>query len=127
MHGHSNLGFLFMEAAGSCLLLYWIFQKASAGNASKRGNAFLAQVQLAYSGRLDAVFGEAANGSADAAALGGSALLMVGLFGFGILKGTPDAALAKAFAQSSGSGGDSGSCGGGGGGGCGGCGGGGGD
>jgi len=126
MRGHSNLGFLFLEAAAACVVVYWIFRKATAGNASKRGKAFLAQVQLAYSDHLGALFGAAADGAAGRAAIGGSALLMVGLFGFGILKGTPDAALAKMFAQSSGSGGDGGGCGGGGGGGgCGGCGGGG--
>jgi uncharacterized protein (TIGR04222 family) len=126
MHGRSNLGFLIMEATGSFFLLFWIVQKSIAGNASKRGKAFLAQIQLAYSGHAGAVFGAAADHAAGRAAIGGSALLMVGLFGFNILKGTPDAALARAFAQSSGSGGDSGGgCGGGGGGGgCGGCGGG---
>lgn len=117
MHGHSNVGFLFGEAAASCVALAWILQKTTGGVANKRGKAFLAQIQLAYSGGVNAVLG---------GATGGSALVMVGLFGFAILKGTPDAALAKAFAQSSGSGGDGGGgCGGGdGGGGCGGCGGG---
>jgi uncharacterized protein (TIGR04222 family) len=125
MHGHSNLGFLFLEAMGACVVLFWIFRKATAGNASKRGKAFLAQLQLAYSDHVGAVFGAAVESSAGRAAVGGAALFIVGLFGFSILKGTPDAALAQAFAQSSGSGGDGGGCGGGGGGGgCGGCGGG---
>jgi uncharacterized protein (TIGR04222 family) len=124
MHGRSNIGFLFMEAVASCVLLYWIFDKTTSGGASKRGKAFLSQVQLAYSGRVGAAFG----GEAGRAAMGGSALFMVGLFGFGILKDTPDAALAQQFARASQSGSDGGGgCGGGdgGGGGCGGCGGGG--
>jgi uncharacterized protein (TIGR04222 family) len=128
LHGHSNLGFLFVAAAGACVALIFIYRKMVAANASTRGKAYLAQIRLAYSGHLGAVFGAAPGGSAGRVAIGGSALLMVGLFGFSILKGTPDAALAQAFAQSSGSGGDGGGgCGGGGGGGCGGCGGGGGD
>ena len=56
------------------------------------------------------------------------ALLLVALYGFDALKGTPDAAFAKAFARSDGGGGcgsGGGGDGGGGGGGCGGCGGGG--
>jgi uncharacterized protein (TIGR04222 family) len=132
MHGRSNVGFLCIEAAVAFIAMIWIFQWAKRGNASKRGKAFLAQVQRAYSGHLGAVSGAATESAPAGAVIGGSALLMVGLFGFGILKGTPDAALAQAFAQSSGSGdGGGGSCGGGGdgggGGGCGGCGGGGGD
>jgi uncharacterized protein (TIGR04222 family) len=124
MHGRANLGFLFLEAAAACVILVWVFRRATAGNASKRGKAYLEQVQMAYSGHLGALSG--APGGRGAAAIDGAALLMVGLFGFAILKDTPDAALAKAFAQSSGSGGDGGGCGGGGGGGgCGGCGGGG--
>jgi uncharacterized protein (TIGR04222 family) len=127
MHGHSNLGFLFLETAAACVILFWVFQRATAGNSSKRGKAYLAQVQTAYSGHLGALSSAEAGGGGSAA-IDGAALLMVGLFGFAILKDTPDAALAQAFAQSSGSGGDGGGCGGGGGGGgCGGCGGGGGD
>jgi uncharacterized protein (TIGR04222 family) len=128
MHGRSNLGFLIIETAASCFVLYWLVQRTASGNASKRGKALLSQIQLAYSGHAAAAFGGAADRNAGAA-LGASALFMVGLFGFGILKGTPDAALAQQFAASrSGDGG--GGCGsgggcGGGGGGCGGCGGGG--
>jgi len=122
-HGRSNIGFLVAEAAAACILLVWIFQRTARRVASKRGKAFLAQAQLAYAGQASALLGRAGDGGAAAA----SALLLVGLFGFDILKGAPDAAFARAFAQSSGSGGDGGGgCGGGdGGGGCGGCGGGG--
>ena len=131
MHGRSNVGFLCIEAAVAFIAMIWISRWTSAGNSSKRGKAFLAQVQQAYSGHLGAVSGAATESAPAGAVIGGSALLMVGLFGFGILKDTPDAAFAKTFAQSSGSGDGGGSCGGGdgggGGGGCGGRGGGGGD
>jgi uncharacterized protein (TIGR04222 family) len=126
LHGRSNLGFLIIEAVASCLVLLWLIQKTTSGNASKRGKAFLSQIQLAYSGHVAAAFGGAANRSAGAA-LGASALFLVGLFGFSILKGTPDAALAQQFAASQSGGDGGGGCGGGdggGGGGCGGCGGG---
>jgi uncharacterized protein (TIGR04222 family) len=130
LHGRSNLAFLFMEAAAACFLVYWLVRKTSSGNASKRGKAWLTQIQLAYSRHVASAFGGgAANRDAAATALGASALFMVGLFGFSILKGTPDAALAQQFAASQSGGGDGGGgCGGGdggGGGGCGGCGGGG--
>ena len=122
VHGHSNLGFLFGEAAVAVIALFFIYHKTAADFASKRGKAFLAQLRLAYSGRrTSAVFGTSTS------AAGGTALLMVGLFGFDILKGTQDAAFAQTFQQSSssggGCGGSGGGCGGGGGGGCGGCGG----
>ena len=128
MHGRSNIGFLCIEATVAFVVMIWMLQRVNASHASKRGKDYLAKVQLAYSGHLGAVRGAATRSIPGGAAIGGSALLMVGLFGFAILKDTPDAALAKAFAQSSGAGGDGGgSCGGGdgGGGGCGGCGGGG--
>jgi uncharacterized protein (TIGR04222 family) len=128
MHGRSNLGFLIIETVASCFVLYGLIQRTASGNASKRGKALLSQIQLAYSGHAAAAFGGGAADRNSGAALGASALFMVGLFGFGILKGTPDAALAQQFAASrSGDGGggcgSSGGCGGGGGG-CGGCGGG---
>ena len=131
MHGRSNVGFLFMEAAVACVAMIWMFQRPQRQpcQQTRQGLSRAGSVRL-FRPSSRAVRGEATRGAPASAAFGGSALLMVGLFGFAILKGTPDAALAKAFAQSSGSGGDGGgSCGGGGGGGggCGGCGGGGGD
>ena len=129
LHGRSNLGFLFMETAAACFILYWLVRKTTSGNASKRGKAWLSQIQLAYAGHVASAFGGGAvDRSAGGAALGASALFLVGLFGFGILKGTPDAALAQQFAASQSGGDGGGGCGGGdggGGGGCGGCGGGG--
>jgi uncharacterized protein (TIGR04222 family) len=126
MHGRSNLGFLVVETVAACFVLIWLIRKSTSGNASKRGKALLSQIQLAYSDHAAAAFGGGAADRNAGAALGASALFMVGLFGFDILKGTPDAALAQQFAASrSGDGG--GGCGGGdggGGGGCGGCGGG---
>ena len=119
--GRSNVGFLCVETVAAGAVLYWIFLKNAAGPASARGKAFVKQVQRVYSGNLAAAFG----GEGAGAAAGGAALLMVGLFGFSILKGTPDAALARQFSASQGGADGGGGCGGGGGGGgCGGCGGG---
>ena len=126
-HGRSNFGFLFVEAVASGFLLLWLRQRTVSNNASKRGKAFLSQMRLAYAGHAVSTVRGESNRGADAA-LSGSALAMVGLFGFSILNGTPDAALAQEFSrssQSSGGCGSGGGCGGGGGGGCGGCGGGG--
>ncbi len=91
---------------------------------SARGKAYLARLRLAYGGL----------GAGARSAVGNdrhldyAAILMVGVFGLGILKGTPDAAFAQLFANagfssSCGGGFGSGDCGGGSG--CGGCGGGG--
>jgi uncharacterized protein (TIGR04222 family) len=122
-HGHSNLGFLIVETIAACFILGWVLQKTAGGNASKLGREYLTQVQLAYSGHVATAFG-APTSRVGGAAMGNAALLLVGLFGFCILKGTPDAALAQQFAASQSGGGDGGGgCGGGGGGGgCGGCG-----
>jgi uncharacterized protein (TIGR04222 family) len=124
-HHRSNVGLLCVEAGGACLILLVLFNKTTSATASKRGKAFLAQAQLAFAPAASSAF----NTRTGAAAVGtGSALFMVGLFGFSILSGTSDAALAQEFARASQSGGDGGGgCGGGdggGGGGCGGCGGG---
>jgi uncharacterized protein (TIGR04222 family) len=130
-HGRSNVGFLVVEAALVCFALLWGLGRVNQNRASRRGKAYLAQIQLAYSDRLRAVKAANPESVPGQSVLGGSALLMIGLFGLAALQDTAEAPFAKAFAQSSGSGGDGGgSCGGGdggGGGGCGGCGGGGGD
>jgi uncharacterized protein (TIGR04222 family) len=122
----SNVGLLCVEGAGACMILLVLFNKTTAATASKRGKAFLAQTQLAFAPAASSAFNTRAG---NASAGTGSALFMVGLFGFSILSGTPDAALAQQFSRATQSGGDGGGCGsgggdGGGGGGCGGCGGG---
>ena len=128
-HGRSNVGFLVMEAALVCFVLLWGLGRVNLNRTSRRGKAYLAQIQLAYSGHLRTVKAANPESVPGQSVLGGSALLMIGLFGVAALQDTAEAPFAKAFAQSSGSGGDGGgSCGGGdggGGGGCGGCGGGG--
>jgi uncharacterized protein (TIGR04222 family) len=123
-HHRSNVGLLCVEAGGACMILLFLFTKTTSATASKRGKAFLAQTQLAYAPAASSAFNTR---TAALSAGTGSALFMVGLFGFSILNGTSDAALAQEFARASQSGGDGGGgCGGGdgGGGGCGGCGGG---
>jgi uncharacterized protein (TIGR04222 family) len=123
-HGRSNVGLLIAEAFIAGLLIVVVVRKADRDGASKRGRAYLAQIRLAYSGKTVAALSQGVGQAAGGAA----ALLMVGLFGYAALKGTPDEALAREFARARASGGDSGGgCGGGdggGGGGCGGCGGG---
>ena len=126
-HGRSNVGFLIAEAMLVCFALLWAFSRLKANRASWRGRAYLAQVQLAYSGHLRAVKAANPESVPGQSVLGGSALLMIGLFGLAALKDTAEAPFAKAFSQSSDSGGSCGGGDGGGGGGCGGCGGGGGD
>jgi len=118
-HGHSNLGFLAGETFVAGALLVVVCGKAGGAIASKRGKAFLAQIRLAYAGQVGATLARPS-----AAQGGATALLMVGLYGFGVLNGTPDEALAREFARSRQAGGDGGDGGGGDGGGCGGCGGG---
>jgi uncharacterized protein (TIGR04222 family) len=120
VHGRSNVGLLCVFAFIACIGLFATIGRHKP--MSRRGKAYLERLQLAYGGRrLTAL---AAPTGTDAA-MRAAALGMVGLFGLNILKGTPDAALAQTFAQSSGSDGGGGGCGGGGGGGgCGGCGGG---
>jgi uncharacterized protein (TIGR04222 family) len=121
-HGRSNVGLLCVFAFIACIALFATIGRRMNKSMSKRGKAYLERLQLAYGGpRVKTL---AAATSATDLAPRAAALAMVGLFGLDILKGTPDAALAQTFAQSSGSdGGGGGGCGGGGGGGggCGGC------
>ena len=57
LHGRSNLVFLFIETAAACFLLYWLVRNTTSGNASKRGKAWLSQIQLAYAGHVASAFG----------------------------------------------------------------------
>ena len=117
-HGHRNVGFLIAEAAAAVFILFFSVNTAVLSSASRRGRAFLTQMKTAYQDRGSSPLGDAA------------ALAMVGVFGYEILRGGPDAALAehvKSLSRSDGgSSCSSSSCssGDGGGGGCGGCGGG---
>jgi uncharacterized protein (TIGR04222 family) len=125
--GITKIQFLIFLAILSSGCLLWLVSFFSRRAASRRGRAYLEAMRLAYSGRMPSGVASITRGGGGIAHDG--ALLLVALYGFDALKGTPDAAFAKAFAQSGGGGGCGSSCGGGdgGGGGCGGCGGGGGD
>ncbi|HEY8137565.1 MAG TPA: TIGR04222 domain-containing membrane protein [Methylocystis sp.] len=127
--GITKIQFLIFLAIFSSACLFWLVSFFSKRAASRRGRAYLEAMRLAYSSRAPAAVARITPaGSGGGGIAYDSALLLVALYGFDALKGTPDAAFAKAFAQSDGGYGSS--CGGGGdggGGGCGGCGGGGGD
>jgi uncharacterized protein (TIGR04222 family) len=96
-------------------------KKITSSITSRRGSAFLARLNQAYSGRKLSAAG----------AFDGASLFLIGLYGFALLRGTPDEHIAKAFDRGSdvttaacgagGCGGGGGCCGSG----CGGCGGGG--
>ena len=129
--GITKIQFLILLAIISSICLFLLVSFFSKRPASRRGRAYLEAMRLAYSSRMpSAVARITPTASGGGGVAYDSALLLVALYGFDALKGTPDAAFAKAFAQSDGGGGCGSSCGGGGdggGGGCGGCGGGGGD
>lgn len=124
-HGRHNVGFLFIEAFAAALILFLSARFVLSKKASSRGKAYLEQFKSAYSGDGPAKLSSVPDYVA---------LALVGAFGYEILAGGPDAALAQQVkslsrgdggsscgsSSSSCSGGDSG----GGGGGCGGCGGG---
>jgi uncharacterized protein (TIGR04222 family) len=115
-HGHRNIGFLVIECVIAVGIIAVLVGRATGRKGNARGRAFVDRVKLAYEGR--------SSGSGAAASL---ALLAVGIYGFQVLAGGPEAAFAKqAQASGGGDGGGGGSCssGGDGGGGCGGCGGG---
>lgn len=124
-HGRHNVGFLFIEAIGAVLILFFSTRAVLSKQASPRGKQYLERFRSAYAGDGPAKLSSAPDYIA---------LAMVGAFGYEILAGGPDAALARQVKSlSRGDGGSS--CGssssgcssgdsGGGGGGCGGCGGG---
>jgi uncharacterized protein (TIGR04222 family) len=129
--GITKIQFLIVLAIFSVVCLFFLASFFSKRAASRRGRAYLEAMRLAYSSHMpSALVGFTPARSGGGAVAFDGALLLVALYGFDVLKGTPDAAFAKAFARSDGGGGCGSGCGGGGdggGGGCGGCGGGGGD
>jgi uncharacterized protein (TIGR04222 family) len=126
--GHSNVAYLVFLCIAAILCLFALAYAMTRSHASRRGRAYLDAMALAYRPRLDhAVATLDATGGARA--FDGAALFLIGLYGFSVLKGTPEAAFAEHFKRASGEGGGGScgsSCGGscGDGGGCGGCGGG---
>jgi uncharacterized protein (TIGR04222 family) len=129
--GITKIQFLIFPTIFSAVCLFLLVSFFSKRAASRRGRAYLEAMRLAYSSHMpSALVGFTPARSDGGAVAFDGALLLIALYGFDALKGTPDAAFAKAFARSDGGGGCGSSCGGGGdggGGGCGGCGGGGGD
>lgn len=124
LQGKSSIGFLVAPTVVAIACLLVVMHCATSPIPSRRGRAFLLRLRRAYSDlktrsivRYSQTRGEPSR-SVDA--LKGPALFMIGLYGFGMLQGTPDAHIEKAFER--GSDGGAAACGGGGC--CGGCGGG---
>jgi uncharacterized protein (TIGR04222 family) len=128
--GHTNVSYLIFLCIAAVLALFVLCYAATRSHASRRGQAYLEAMKLAYKPRLDEALLEL-GAPAPTKAFEGASLFLIGLYGFSVLKGTADAAFAEHFKRASGDGGGGcgsscgGSCGSGdGGGGCGGCGGG---
>jgi uncharacterized protein (TIGR04222 family) len=113
MHGHRNVGGLLIECAISLLILLLASRLILRRRANTRGRVYLDRVKVAY---------ERPRPNAASAGIDSVNMLLVGVYGFQVLAGTPEAAFAKQaqLAQSSGGDGGGSSCGGGGGSGCGG-------
>ncbi|WP_442753481.1 TIGR04222 domain-containing membrane protein [Methylocystis sp. JAN1] len=130
--GHKNVWYLVFLCIAAVAGLFALCYVATRNHASRRGQAYLEAMKLAYKPRLDGALLEV-GAPAPVKAFEGASLFLIGLYGFSVLKGTADAAFAAHFKRASGDGGGGGcgsscggSCGSGdGGGGCGGCGGGG--
>jgi uncharacterized protein (TIGR04222 family) len=112
-HGHRNVGGLFIECGIAMLILLLAARFILRQRANTRGRLYLDRVKLAY---------ERPRPNSAGAGLDPVNMLLVGVYGFQVLTGTPDAAFAKQaqMAQSSGGCGGGSSCSGGGGSGCGG-------
>jgi uncharacterized protein (TIGR04222 family) len=129
--GHKNVWYLVFLCLAAVMGLFVLCYVATRSHASRRGQAYLDAMKLAYKPRLDEQLLEV-GAPTPVKAFEGASLFLIGLYGFSVLKGTADGAFAEHFKRASGDGGSScgsscgGSCGSGdGGGGCGGCGGGG--
>lgn len=127
--GHTNVSYLIFLCIASILSLFALAYVLTRSHASRRGRAYLDAMELAYRPRLDAALRDV-GAPAAARAFEGASLFLIGLYGFSVLKGTPEADFVQHFRRASGDGGG-GSCGsscggscGDGSGGCGGCGGG---
>jgi uncharacterized protein (TIGR04222 family) len=127
-NGHTNVSYLIFLCVAAILCLFALAYVMTRSHASRRGRAYLEAMKLAYQPRLDHAV-TALNATGGVKAFDGAALFLIGLYGFSVLKGTPEAAFADHFKRATGEGGGGNcgsSCGGscGDGGGCGGCGGG---
>jgi uncharacterized protein (TIGR04222 family) len=123
--GQTNVSYLVFLCIAAILALFALAYVLTRSHASRRGRAYLEAMELAYRTRLDHALVEL-GASRGMRGFDGAALFLIGLYGFSVLKGTPDAAFAEHFKRASGDGGGScgsscaGSCGDGSGGSCGG-------
>jgi uncharacterized protein (TIGR04222 family) len=118
---HRPVGYLLILTIVALVILWVRVGRAVRARVSDRGNAYLKQLQTAYENRRPGP--RSAGPASQAGPSDLPSVAMVGLFGFGILAATPDAAFAGLFAKgAAGGGGCGGGCGSGGGdgGGCGG-------
>jgi len=124
--GLPNIGFLILLTLLSLALLWIVVGSTATARISNRGRAYLKRLQIAYAD----IRQHAAPRTDEAPRPDMASVMLISLFGLGILSGTSEAAFASLFARGASSSGCGGGCGGGGdggggGGGCGGCGGGG--
>lgn len=125
--GHANVWYLVFLCLAAVMGLFVLCYVATRSHASRRGQAYLDAMKLAYKTRLEERLLEVGSPT-PVKAFEGASLFLIGLYGFSVLKGTADGAFAEHFKRASGDGGGGGcgsscgsSCGSGdGGGGCGG-------
>lgn len=130
--GHQNVSYLIFLCIAAVAALFVLCYVLTRHHASRRGQAWLESMRVAYEGRLKEAVSHIGSPGPEARAFEGASLFLIGLYGFSALKGTSEEMFATHFKRASGDGGGgscgtscSGSCGSGdGGGGCGGCGGG---
>lgn len=99
--GSGNVAYLVFLCIAAVLCLFALAYVMTRSHASRRGRAFLEAMELAYRPRLDHAVASL-DTSAGASAFDGAALFMIGLYGFSVLKGTPEAAFADHFRRASG-------------------------
>jgi uncharacterized protein (TIGR04222 family) len=87
-------GFLVVLTAISLILVWIVVAPVARARISNRGRAYLNRLRLAYAGMQPAALRTEQSPQADLASVA-----LVGLFGFRVLSGTPDAAFASVFAK----------------------------
>lgn len=99
--GQENVAYLAFLGVAAVLCLFALAYVMTRSHASRRGRAYLEAMELAYRPRLDHAVASL-NGGGGAGAFDGAALFMIGLYGFSVLKGTPEAVFAEHFRRASG-------------------------
>lgn len=99
--GPSNVAYLVFLCLAAVLCLLALAYVMTRSHASRRGRAYLEAMELAYRPRLDHAVASL-NASGGSKAFDGASLFMIGLYGFSVLKGTPEAAFAEHFKRASG-------------------------